>query len=72
MPAGDGTLVATITALIALVGAIQTSAVALVGEYVIRTYREVQGRPSWVVKKTVGGHAGSETGHEDRPGARAA
>ena len=72
MPAGDGTLVATITAVIALVGAIQTTAVALVGEYVIRTYREVQGRPSWVVKKTTGGSAGFETGHEDRPGARAA
>ncbi|MCY3015973.1 MAG: glycosyltransferase family 2 protein [Planctomycetota bacterium] len=75
MPAGNGTLVATITAVIALVGAIQTTAVALVGEYVIRTYREVQGRPSWVVKKTIGGHAGSEAGHaghEDRSGARAA
>jgi hypothetical protein len=28
--------------------------VAIVGEYVIRTYREAQGRPSWVVRRTIG------------------
>ena len=66
LPTGDGTLVATITAVIALVGGVQTAAVALVGEYVVRTYREVQGRPSWVVKRTIGGHAQSVNGHDDR------
>jgi len=66
------TLVATITAVIALVGAVQTAAVALVGEYVVRTYREVQGRPSWVVKRTIGGEAESGAGQEAHRGSRAA
>jgi dolichol-phosphate mannosyltransferase len=45
---------ASITAIVALIAAVQTSAVAIVGEYVARTYREVQGRPSWVVRRTIG------------------
>jgi polyisoprenyl-phosphate glycosyltransferase len=44
----------TIVAIVALVAAVQTSAVAIVGEYVVRTYREVQGRPTWVVRRTIG------------------
>lgn len=72
IPSSNGALVATITAVVALVGAIQTAAVAIVGEYVVRTYREVQGRPSWVVKRTIEGSAGAETEHVGRQGSRAA
>ena len=36
------------------VAAVQTAAVAIVGEYVVRTYREAQGRPTWVVRRTIG------------------
>jgi glycosyltransferase involved in cell wall biosynthesis len=42
------------------------STVAIVGEYVARTYREVQGRPPWVVRRTIGPAA------ETRSGSRAA
>jgi SH3-like domain-containing protein len=35
------------------VAAVQTAAVAIVGEYVVRTYREAQGRPTWVVRRTI-------------------
>jgi dolichol-phosphate mannosyltransferase len=45
---------ASIIAIVAIIGAVQTAAVAIVGEYVARTYREVQGRPSWVVRRTIG------------------
>jgi GT2 family glycosyltransferase len=44
---------AAIVAVAALVGAAQTAAVAIVGEYVVRTYRESQGRPTWVVRRTI-------------------
>jgi hypothetical protein len=33
---------------------VQTAAVAIVGEYVVRGYREAQGRPTWVVRLTIG------------------
>ncbi len=72
MPASDGTLVATIGAMIALVGAVQTSAVAIVGEYVVRTYREVQGRPSWVTRRTIHGRADAATDDASRSNSRAA
>ena len=39
---------------VGLVAAVQTAAVAIVGEYVVRTYREAQGRPTWVVRRTIG------------------
>jgi len=39
---------------VATVAAVQTAAVAIVGEYVVRTYREAQGRPTWVVRRTLG------------------
>lgn len=45
---------AAVTAVVALVAAVQTSAVAIVGEYVVRGYREAQGRPTWVVRRTIG------------------
>lgn len=72
MPTSDGTLVAAIAAVVTMAGAIQTSAVAIVGEYVVRTYREVQGRPSWVVKRTIEGDSAAGEGHVDRHGSRAA
>ncbi len=53
-PTDQGISLASIIAIVALIGAVQTSAVAIVGEYVARTYREVQGRPSWVVRRTIG------------------
>jgi dolichol-phosphate mannosyltransferase len=46
---------AAILAAVAGVAAIQTAAVAIVGEYVVRTYREAQGRPTWVVRRSIGG-----------------
>jgi hypothetical protein len=35
------------------VATIPTAAVAIVGEYVVRAYREAQGRPTWVVRRTL-------------------
>ena len=49
-----GLTLAAVAAVVALVAAIQTAAVAIVGEYVVRTYRETQGRPTWVVRRTLG------------------
>jgi dolichol-phosphate mannosyltransferase len=49
-----GLSLAAVTAVASLVAAVPTAAVAIVGEYVIRTYREAQGRPSWVVRRTIG------------------
>lgn len=54
-PARDGGVsLAAITAIATLVAAVQTAAVAIVGEYVVRAYREAQGRPTWVVRRTIG------------------
>ena len=50
-----GISLAALIAVAALVGAAQTMAVAIVGEYVVRTYREAQGRPTWVVRRTING-----------------
>jgi hypothetical protein len=37
--------------------------VAIVGEYVVRTYREVQGRPTWITRRTIhGGGEGARAG----------
>ncbi len=48
-----GVSLAAVTAVVATVAAVQTAAVAIVGEYVVRTYREAQGRPTWVVRRTL-------------------
>ena len=48
-----GVSLTAIIAVAALVGAAQTAAVAIVGEYVVRTYRETQGRPASVVRRTI-------------------
>ena len=52
-PGTGGVSLAAIVAVATLVGAVQTAAVAIVGEYVVRTYREAQGRPTWVVRRTI-------------------
>jgi dolichol-phosphate mannosyltransferase len=65
-PPREGVSLAAIAAVASFVAAIQTAAVAIVGEYVARTYREVQGRPPWVVRRTIGPAA------ETRSGSRAA
>lgn len=49
-----GPSLAAITAIACFAGSVQTAAVAIVGEYVVRGYREAQGRPSWVVRRTIG------------------
>ncbi len=49
-----GVSLAAITAVATLVAGVQTAAVAIVGEYVVRAYREAQGRPTWVVRRTIG------------------
>jgi polyisoprenyl-phosphate glycosyltransferase len=53
-PRQAGVSLAAITAVVALVAAVQTAAVAVVGEYVVRAYREAQGRPTWVVRRSIG------------------
>jgi len=60
----SGQQAATLPAVLAVVGllaAIQTAAIALVGEYVVRGYRETQGRPPYVIRQTIGGRAGVAT-----------
>jgi dolichol-phosphate mannosyltransferase len=59
-PPREGVSLASVTAIAAFVAAIQTAAVAIVGEYVARTYREVQGRPPWVVRRTIGSAANAQ------------
>jgi polyisoprenyl-phosphate glycosyltransferase len=65
-PPREGLSIAALTAVACLVAAVPTAAVAVVGEYVVRGYREVQGRPTWVVRRTIGPAA------ESRSGSRAA
>lgn len=51
---GGGTNgLAAIVAVATLSAAIPTAATAIVGEYVVRAYRETQGRPSWVVRRAI-------------------
>lgn len=49
-----GVSLAAVTAIVAFVAAVQTAAVAVVGEYVVRGYREAQGRPTWVIRRRIG------------------
>ena len=51
--ASAGVSLAALVAVVGFLGAIQTAAVAIVGEYVVRTYREAQSRPTWVVRRTI-------------------
>jgi len=44
---------ASLVAVACLVATIPTAAIAVVGEYVVRAYREAQGRPTWVVRRTL-------------------
>ena len=67
-----GVSLAAIVAVASLVGAAQTAAVAIVGEYVVRTYRESQGRPTWVVRRTLNAAASSAPGSARPDRSRAA
>lgn len=49
-----GISLAAVVAIAAFVASVQTVAVAIVGEYVVRGYREAQGRPPWLVRRTIG------------------
>ena len=54
--AGSGQQAASLPAVLAVVGlfaAVQTAAIALVGEYVVRGYRETQGRPPYVIRRVI-------------------
>jgi hypothetical protein len=64
-----GISLAAVIAVAAFVGAAQTAAVAIVGEYVVRTYRESQGRPTWVVRRTINAAGTAAPGgtRTDRP-----
>jgi len=62
-PPRPGLSLAAVTAVACLAAAVQTAAVGIVGEYVARTYREVQGRPPWVVRRTIGPAAESRSGN---------
>jgi len=53
LSAGSGPSLAAIASVATLAAAVPTAAAALVGEYVVRTYREVQGRPAWVVRRSI-------------------
>lgn len=43
-------LLAAIGAIVSLAAAVQMAGIAIVGEYVVRTYRETQARPSWIAR----------------------
>ena len=62
-----GTSLAAVVAVVATVAAVQTTATAIVGEYVVRAYREAQGRPPWVIRSTIG--FGSDAVRRGRQGA---
>ena len=49
LPAGSR-FPAAIAGIVTLTAAVQIVAVAIVGEYVVRGYREAQGRPTWIVR----------------------
>lgn len=71
-PSGEesaGVSLAAVIAVAGLFGAAQTAAVAIVGEYVVRTYRESQGRPTSVVRRTINaaGSLAPNAAKTDRP-----
>ena len=49
-PAKETVSLPTILALLGFISAAQTAAVAIVGEYVVRCYREAQARPSFIMR----------------------
>lgn len=67
-----GVSLAAVIAVAALVAAAQTAAVAIVGEYVVRTYRESQGRPTWVVRRTINDASAAPGGTRTDRSSRAA
>jgi len=64
-----GVSLAAVIAVVSLIAAAQTAAVAIVGEYVVRTYRESQGRPTAVVRRTINAAGTAAPGgtRADRP-----
>jgi hypothetical protein len=52
-----GSAVTAVIAAIAFVGGLQVAATALVGEYAVRGYREAQGRPTAVRRRTLSARA---------------
>jgi hypothetical protein len=46
------------------VGGLQVAATALVGEYAVRGYREAQGRPTAVRRRTLSARAAATTQHD--------
>ena len=64
-----GISLASVIAVVSLVGAAQTAAVAIVGEYVVRTYRESQARPTSVIRRTINATGSAAPGgtRTDRP-----
>jgi hypothetical protein len=70
--AAAGQQAATLPAVLAITGliaAVQTVAIALVGEYVVRGYRETQGRPPYVIRRTISREA-TESASTGEPGHR--
>ena len=57
---GGSPSLAAIVAVATISAAVPTAAVAIVGEYVVRAYREAQGRPSWVVRRTIRAHGAEQ------------
>ncbi len=49
-PSKENISLPTILALLGFISATQTTAIAIVGEYVVRCYREAQARPSFVIR----------------------
>jgi len=62
-PPHESISLAAFTAIATFVAAVPTAAVAVVGEYVARVYREVQGRPTWVIRRTIGRGAEIHSGN---------
>ena len=59
---------AGIGAIVSLVAAVQVLAISIVGEYVVRTYRETQARPTWIARSSSARlrvHRADEVDHAD-------
>lgn len=58
---GSATALPAVLAVVGWLTAVQTAAIALVGEYVVRSYREIQGRPSFIIRQSIGQRSSSVT-----------
>jgi len=50
---GGWAMLPSVGAIVTAVAALQIAALSVVGEYVARTYREAQGRPTWVERRVI-------------------